>query len=81
MTAKAGEHSQGKQEADTACCIERTVVRELWLVLPRSGMSDEERAELDAMRAREAQWEAHLDAQVGGTTVIPPGNPLLMGAH
>ncbi len=29
-------------------------------------MSDEERAELEAMRAREAQWEAHLDAQVHG---------------
>ncbi len=26
-------------------------------------MSDEERAELEAMRAREAQWEAHLEEQ------------------
>jgi hypothetical protein len=28
-------------------------------------MSDDERAELEGMRAREAQWEAHLDAQEG----------------
>jgi hypothetical protein len=26
-------------------------------------MSDEERAELEAMRAREAEWEAHLEEQ------------------
>ncbi len=26
-------------------------------------MTDEERAELEAMRAREAEWEAHLEAQ------------------
>ena len=26
-------------------------------------MGDEERAELEAMRAREAEWEAHLEAQ------------------
>ena len=26
-------------------------------------MSDEERAELEAMRTREAQWEAHLEEQ------------------
>lgn len=28
-----------------------------------AGMTDEERAELEAMRAREAEWEAHLEAQ------------------
>lgn len=26
-------------------------------------MSEDERAELEAMRAREAEWEAHLEAQ------------------
>ncbi len=29
----------------------------------QAGMGDEERAELEAMRAREAEWEAHLEAQ------------------
>lgn len=33
------------------------------ITLVHAGMTDEERVELEAMRAREAEWEAHLEAQ------------------